>query len=115
MRCISNGREPVPSKRQVILGLPPRGCQGTQPACRTCIDLQRGHIFSAAPAADTARRVNAGDEDMVWRYATLVGLALLALTLLVAHAVTAQNSSAGNASKGRDVFLRYCAGCHGED
>ncbi len=56
-----------------------------------------------------------GDEDMVCRYAALVGLALLAPTLLVAHAVTAQNGSAGNASKGRDVFLRYCAGCHGED
>src|SRR5437762_8478230 len=52
---------------------------------------------------------------MVWRYAALVGLALLAPTLLVAHAVTAQNSSAGNPSKGRDVFLRYCSGCHGED
>jgi non-heme chloroperoxidase len=52
---------------------------------------------------------------MVWRSAALVGRALLASTLLVAHAVTAQNSSAGNASKGRDVFLRYCSGCHGED
>jgi mono/diheme cytochrome c family protein len=56
-----------------------------------------------------------GDEHMVWRYRALFGLAFLAPTLLVAHAVTAQNSPAGNTSKGRDLFLRYCAGCHGED
>lgn len=62
------------------------------------------------------RRVNEGDADMVWRHGTLLGLALLAPMLLVAHAATAQNSAtAGNASKGREVFLRYCAGCHGED
>ena len=56
-----------------------------------------------------------GDEQMVWRYAALLGMALLAPTLLPAHPVTAQNRSAGNVSKGRDIFLRYCSGCHGED
>jgi mono/diheme cytochrome c family protein len=53
---------------------------------------------------------------MVWRYRALLGLAFLAPTLLAAHAVTAQNSStAGNTSKGREMFVRYCSGCHGED
>jgi mono/diheme cytochrome c family protein len=53
---------------------------------------------------------------MVWRHGTLLGLALLAPMLLVAYAATAQNSAiAGNTSKGREIFLRYCAGCHGED
>jgi mono/diheme cytochrome c family protein len=56
-----------------------------------------------------------GDEHMVWRCGGLLGLALLAPTLLAAHAVTAQNSVPGNVSKGRDIFLRYCSGCHGED
>jgi mono/diheme cytochrome c family protein len=56
-----------------------------------------------------------GDEDMVWRLAALLGLALLAPTLLAAHTVTAQNRSPGDVSKGRDIFLRYCSGCHGED
>jgi mono/diheme cytochrome c family protein len=53
---------------------------------------------------------------MVWRYRTLLGLTFLAPMLLAAHAVPAQDSStAGKTSKGRDLFLRYCAGCHGED
>jgi len=52
---------------------------------------------------------------MVWRNVVLLGLALLAPTLLAASAVTAQNRSSGNSSKGRDIYLRYCSGCHGED
>jgi len=52
---------------------------------------------------------------MVWRCGALFVLALLAPTLMAAHVVTAQNRFAGDASKGRDVFLRYCSGCHGED
>ena len=36
--------------------------------------------------------------------------------LLAAQAVTAQNSATtGNTSNGREIFLRYCSGCHGED
>jgi len=36
--------------------------------------------------------------------------------LLAAHAATAQNgATAGNTSNGREIFLRYCSGCHGED
>src|SRR6267378_4643733 len=110
-----HGREPVLSKRQVILGLPPGGVKERSP--RVALASTCSVAIYSLPHRRLMRHVAStqGDEDMVWRYATLVGLALLALTLLVAHAVTAQNSSAGNASKGRDVFLRYCAGCHGED
>lgn len=53
---------------------------------------------------------------MVWRYRALLGLAFLAPMLLAVHAVTAQNgATAGNTSNGREIFLRYCSGCHGED
>jgi mono/diheme cytochrome c family protein len=52
---------------------------------------------------------------MRWRHGTLVGLALLAPALLAIHGAIAQNGFAGSAAKGRDIYLRYCAGCHGED
>jgi mono/diheme cytochrome c family protein len=52
---------------------------------------------------------------MRWRHGTLVGLALLAPALLAIHGAIAQSRFAGSASKGRDIYLRYCAGCHGED
>ena len=53
---------------------------------------------------------------MMWRHRTLMGLALLAPMILVAYAATAQNrATASNTSKGREIYLRYCAGCHGED
>jgi mono/diheme cytochrome c family protein len=52
---------------------------------------------------------------MVSRNGVLLGLALLAPMLLAAHTVTAQNRSAGDSSKGRPIYLRYCSGCHGED
>ena len=53
---------------------------------------------------------------MVWSYRALLGLAFLAPMLLAAQAVTAQNSATtGNTSNGREIFLRYCSGCHGPD
>jgi mono/diheme cytochrome c family protein len=53
---------------------------------------------------------------MMWRHRMLMGLALLAPMFLVVYAATAQNSAtASNTSKGREIYLRYCAGCHGED
>jgi mono/diheme cytochrome c family protein len=52
---------------------------------------------------------------MRWRHGTLVGLALLAPALLATHEAIAQNRFSGSAAKGRDIYLRYCSGCHGED
>ena len=52
---------------------------------------------------------------MGWRCGVLLGWALLAPTLLAAQSAIAPNSVAGDVSKGRDIYLRYCSGCHGED
>jgi mono/diheme cytochrome c family protein len=53
---------------------------------------------------------------MVWRRCgVLVALALVAPLLLAAHAVSAQSKFSGDASKGREVYIRYCSGCHGDD
>jgi mono/diheme cytochrome c family protein len=41
-------------------------------------------------------------------------LALVAVAALTVHAM-AQPSAAGNTANGRDLYLRYCSGCHGED
>jgi mono/diheme cytochrome c family protein len=49
------------------------------------------------------------------RQGLVVVLAWLAPALVVAPAVIAQTGTAGNVDHGREVFLRLCAGCHGED
>src|SRR5262245_53141150 len=72
-------------------------------------------IYSLPHRRSTRRRVNEGDEQMVWPYGVLILLAFLAPALPAVHPVTAQMSHAGNVSTGRDIYLRYCAGCHGED